>query len=55
MGQTISFILGVPLRDGSLLDGLLEWGDITRNGLKLSGEGGDESCIYTSRTEIAPP
>lgn len=32
MARTISLIVGVPLRDGSLLDGLLEWGDITRKG-----------------------
>lgn len=30
--RTISFILGVPLRDGNLLDGLLEGADITGNG-----------------------
>lgn len=34
MAHTISFILGVPLRDGSLLDGLLEGTDITRKGWK---------------------
>ena len=28
--RTISLILGVPLRDGSLLDGLLEGTDITK-------------------------
>lgn len=31
--RTISLILGVPLRDGSLLVGLLEWADIPGNRL----------------------
>lgn len=32
MRRTISLILGVPLREGSLLDGLLGGAEVTMNG-----------------------
>jgi len=47
MAQTISFILGVALRDGSLLGGLLEGTDITWfEGVEVKWR--DGRCIYTS-------
>lgn len=61
MGRTISLILGVPLRDGSLLDGLLEWGDITRKvgravmaGVLIYTSRTETEQIYTSRAETRP-